>query len=348
MATKQVVLDFLKHDRSLLSARNLYNQFPNKNLAIQSYIAKLPYSVKNLRVVCYELCKLVDVSERQMNALLNQPISIKPIAKVIELPTEPSLEQMEARLLAFTKDVNEEEIELLRNFLNIEFKIPDFSKGLPGTQERKKLAETLNIEVLGKKHKDYDDAFELYCKNSVLEAIDAAKQALIDVKLQELDIATKESIKLRDQFPFLKNQDCPRVLHLLVADLITAHEEFIAKQPLLHEAATQEQLKKLVADVKASYITKKEIFEELDYYHKNESLLGEHPLFEKLAQEEALKKLDAVELAKKISNLTSNINRNKNKRKAAESDSDKEKYQSLIDRDVELKDFVEKELLNRK
>lgn len=348
MATKQLILDFLKYDRSLLSARNLYNKFPNKSLATQAYIANLPHSVKNIRVVCYELCKLVGIPERQMNALLNQPISIKPIAALVNLSVEPTVTEMQERLLAFTPEVAAEEMVSLQKFLNIELNIPVFSKGLPGGNERKDLAEELGIQVLGKKHKDYDAAFEVYYKNLVIESIEKSKQLLIEAKLQELNIVTKESIKLRDQFPFLKQDDCPRVLHFLVADLITAHEEFVTLQPLLHKNATEEQLKKLVKDVKCSFITKKEIFAELDYYKTNGALLGEHSLFEQLAAEEEIVKLNAIDLAKKSSNLINNINRNKNKFKAAEISSDKEKYQSLIDRDVSLKTIVENELLSRK
>lgn len=348
MATKQVVLDFLKYDRSLLTGRNLYNKFPNKSLATQTYIANLPHSVKNLRVVCYELCKLVGIPERQMNALMNQPISIKTLEVLDNLPIEPTIAQMQERLLAFTPEIAVEEVAALKKFLNIEFKAPTFSKGLPGGNERQALANELSIEVLGKNQEDYDKAFEEYYKSLAIKTIEKAKQDLIEVKLQELNITTKESIKLRDQFPFLKNEDCPRILHLLVADLITAHEEFVTKQPLLHKNATEEQLKELVKDVKGSYITKKEIFEELEHYKNTQSLLGAHPLFEKLAQEEVILGLNTTELAKKSSNLTNNINRNKKKLKASENESDKEKYQVLVDRDISLKAIVDNELFKRK
>ena len=344
MATKQAVLDYLKHDRTIMQGRNLYNQFPNKSLATQAYISRLPNSQSNIKKISYELCKLVGVTERQMNALLSQPITTKVEAPVV---TEKSPVEMENKLLAFTTEVSDEVITELADYYKIECVIPEFSKGILGLNERKNLAKELDLEVVGNKSADYDAVFKIYRNELLTTRIAKARESLIEAQLSQLDIKTKESIKLRDQFPFLREADCPRVLHLLVADMITAHENFVEKQPLLHEQATQEQLQKLVAEVKASYIEKKEIFAELEYYNEHKQLLGEHPIFEQLQQEEEIKKLNSVDLAKKISNLTNNINRNKSKLEKAENDADKEKYQTLVDSQTNLKDFAEKELENR-
>ena len=347
MATKNTVIDFIKHDRTLLGGRNLYNKFPGKNLAIQTYLSNLSNNDKNLQIICYELCKLVSVPERQMQALLAVPVSKKkePAKKISkQIKAKESKENLENYLLEFNPDNNTTKLQVLKDFLNIKSTTPKFPKGLPGIKERKAHAKKLGIIVSGKKAKDYDAAFESCFKKQVIETIEQARQNLIKSKLEELSHTTKESIKLRHQFPFLKEKDCPRVLHLLVADLITAHEEFITKQPLLHENTTQEQMKSLVVDVQASYIEKKEIFKELDYFGKTGSLLKEHALFKKLEEEERIKKMNALDLAKKSSNLTSNINRNKSKFNASKNETDKLKYQTLINRDIELKEFISVEL----
>lgn len=344
MATKQAVLDYLKHDRTIMQGRNLYNQFPNKSLATQAYISRLPNSQSNIKKISYELCKLVGITERQMNALLSQPITAKVEVPVV---TEKSPVEMENKLLAFTTEVSDDVLTELADYYKIECEIPEFSKGIKGLSERKNLAKELELVVEGTKAVDYDAVFESYKREHLVKQLEAAKEALVETKLSQLDIKTKESIKLRDQFPFLREADCPRVLHLLVADMITAHENFVEKQPLLHEHATQEQLQKLVAEVKASYIEKKEIFAELEYYNEHKQLLGEHPIFEQLEQEEEIKKLNSVDLAKKISNLTNNINRNKSKLEKAKNDADKAKYQALVDSQTNLKEFAENELENR-
>lgn len=345
MATKGAVLSYLKHDRTIMQGRNLYNQFPTKSLATQSYISRLANTASNVKKVAYELCKLVAIPERQMNALLNQPLSVKPVEKVIVKKPSVDLEKM---VLEFVPNTSEEIINELATYLKIEFSIPEFTKGLLGLSERKNFANELEVEVQGNSNADYDAVFKVYKHEFLTAKIEEAKEVLIESKLQELDVKTKESIKLRDQFPFLRESDCPRVLHLLVADLITAHETFVTQQPLLHQQATQEQLKQLVKEVKASYIDKKEVFAELEYYNEHKELLGEHPIFELLKQEEEIRNLNTVDLAKKNSNLQNNINRNKKKLESAENDVDKEKYEELILSQTKLKEFGEKELETRK
>lgn len=307
MATKDAVLDYLKHDRSMLTGRNLYNKFPNKSLAVQNYLSRLSNSEKNLKVLCYELCVVAGIPERQMTILLSKPVVKKQTTKVITIPTTPTkTPTLEEQLIAFTGEETEETIQALATFVGV---------------------------------KETED---------VIAAIEKAKEILVTNKLENLDINTKESIKLRQQFPFLKNEDCPRELKLLVADLITAYEEFITKQPQLHNNATQEQLQQLVADVNGSYINRKEIFAELENYKNTGKLLGKHPLFKQLEEEETILKLDSTALSKKINNLTNYINRNTKKLNEATTDEDKAKYKAKVDNYTRLKEFAVKEQEKRK
>lgn len=349
MATKQAVLEYIKHDRNLLSGRNLYNKFPNKNLATQSYIANLPSTPSNIRTVCYELCRLVGIAERQMTALLLKKVVKKPVEESKEvIKFEPTTAQLEDILLDFTPEISEDKIQILKSFLNIKIETPVFSKMIQGNKERKQFVEELEIEVSGGKNEDYDVAIEAYSNQLVFEKIAKAKQVLIEARLKVLNPEIKQSIKIRTQFPFLRDKNCPKILQLLVADLISAWEKFKEKQPLLHKNATQEQLQLLVADVTGNYINRKEIFAELEHFSEMGILLGKHPMFKQLEQEEALIRLNAVDLSKKLSNLTSNINRNKKKLKTAESLESKKKYKDLIDDAINLKVIAEKELKKRK
>ncbi|MBE7649327.1 hypothetical protein [Tenacibaculum finnmarkense] len=349
MATKKAVLEYLKHDRSLLSGRNLYNKFQNKNLATQSYIANLSNTPNNIRTVCYELCRLVGIAERQMTALLMKKVVEKPVEtlnNVINL--EPTTAQLEDILLDFTPEMSQDKIQILKSFLNIKIETPVFSKMIQGNKERKQFVEELEIEVSGSKNEDYDLAIEAYSHQLVFEKIEKAKKVLIETRLKALKPEIKQSIKIRTQFPFLRDKNCPKILQLLVADLISAWDDFKEKQPLLHKNATQEQLQLLVADVTSNYINRKEIFAELEHFAEMGILLGKHPKFKKLEEEEALIRLDAVDLAKKIRNLTGNINRNKNKLKKAESLESKKKYKDLIEEAINLRVIAEKELKKRK
>lgn len=346
MANKQAVLDYLKHDRTIMGGRNLYNKFSNKSLAVQSYISRLTNTKSNVRKIAYELCRLCGIKERQMNSLLSQPLQ-KKLIQVAPTKKVSSPEDLKKQLLNFTAEASQDSIKDLVKFLSIKSVLPEFAKGLEGNRQRENFAKEKEIQVHGKKSEDFDKVFTIYEKECFVKEIETRKKQLIAEKLDKLDVKQKESIKLRDQFPFIRSSNCPRVFHLLVADLITAHENFVKQQPLLHKNASESDLKNLVANVKANYIEKKEIFEELEYYQTNQKILGKHPLFSYLKSEDDIKKLNTIDLTKKIVNLKNSINRNKRKSKTAENDQDKKKYEDLVSQQTNLKTFAEKELMNR-
>jgi hypothetical protein len=335
MANKNAVLDFLKHNRTLRIGRDLYNKFSNKNLATQSYFSNIGNTPENVKIVCYELCKLVGIPERQMNALIKQPVTAK-VAEEVVAKKEPSVEKL---LLNFDENSNSNALASVLKSVGLEFNIPVFSKGPKGTNERKALLKSVKIETKAKTNKALDAEINKFSKGLV-DVILAKKQALIETKLQALPEDQKQSIKIRDQFPFLKEKECPTVLKLLVADLITAHEVFVTNQPLLHKNASASDLKALCSKVVASYVEKKEAFAELEFYGKNKALLGVHPLFKQLEEEAAIVKMNVPELGKEIANLTSNINRNKKKETASKTPEDVKFYNDLHTNQQRLKDFV--------
>lgn len=114
MAAKQAVLDYLQHDRTLRGGRDLYNKMPQKNLSIQNYIARFSDTESNLKVICYELCKLVGIPERQMNILLNKPLVKKEIEVIEDKTDETSLDDM---LLNFDAE-NNKDLNKLKTLLN--------------------------------------------------------------------------------------------------------------------------------------------------------------------------------------------------------------------------------------
>ena len=154
--------------------------------------------------------------------------------------------------------------------------------------------------------------------------------------MQALPQEVKASIKLRDQFPFLRQADCPDVLKVLVSDLISAYDTFKSAQPKLHDALDAQTAKKLVDTIKDNYVANKQAYAELEHYKNTSTILGEHPLFERLALKEEITKMATLELTKKIHSLTTNINRNTTKGNGA-----------LVDRDTDLLKHAEDQLSKR-
>lgn len=346
MVGKNDIINFIKFDRSLLTARNLYNKVNGKNLATQSYLSKLSKTPENLRVACYELCKCVGIPERQMKALLSYPVKSKCFLN--ESKVDNNLKNYDDLILRFDQsNFQDKDLSELVNHLKISFQVPRFQKGIKGLKERKDFTNKYKIEVNGTKIVDFDEAILKHKTNYFISEIVKRKEFLLAVQLKEMSDKTKNSIKLREQFPFLKDDDCPRELKLLVSDLITAYDNLIENQPQLHKNLTQEKLSQIANSVKDNFIIRKEVFAELEFYKNNESLLGKHPLFARLKQEDEIKRMNADELSKKKANLINNINRNKKKLKEAKSDKTVAKYKDLLITQVNLKKLVESELKNR-
>lgn len=102
MNAKQKVEQYIKSDRSLIGGRNLYNQLPGHSLAFQRHLSRQQETPQVIERLCYELCKLVGISERNMKILLQNPVKAeKPTAPKADttVPTDPN-----DKLIAFNPE----------------------------------------------------------------------------------------------------------------------------------------------------------------------------------------------------------------------------------------------------
>lgn len=254
---------------------------------MQRYISRMTGSEKDLQVLHYELSKACDISERSMNIMLSgKPKKVEDIEVNEPIKLDPPT--LEDRLMAVDLD-------------NITY------------FDALALLKELEIKPKGRKKED------------VFETVKEARGSLVEKKLEEIPIEVKASIKLREQFPFIKEKDCPDALKILVNDLITSREKFVEDQPKLHGLLTEAEEKQLVDTVLENYITNKEAWDELEHYNSTGEILGKHPIFAMIRDKDEISALNTVDLAKKIKNLKINIGKNKNKGN-----------QELVDRDEVL------------
>lgn len=123
----------------------------------------------------------------------------------------------------------------------------------------------------------------------------------------------KKSIRLRDEFPFLKDPDCPDPLKILVADMISAYDNYHEAHERLFTALTPEDFARASADVVENYLENRTIWDELNHYKEKKELLGKHPIFERLVRLAEISKMTGTELVKLQKSLENNIARNKKK-----------------------------------
>jgi hypothetical protein len=115
-------------------------------------------------------------------------------------------------------------------------------------------------------------------------------------------VGTEETKSLREEFPFLKNEDCPNELKILVADKITAwnmYQEAHAKllqfekgELVLNEAEQTELSKKSVT----AFAENQAIYDELNCYKETGKMLGVHPIFKELQLQREVDEMDNEKL----------------------------------------------------
>ncbi len=129
----------------------------------------------------------------------------------------------------------------------------------------------------------------------------------------------KEQYRVRTQWPFLADPECPPELKLLISDKITIYSNCVKAYESLSDAQENElcnQLRILVTN----FVDNHKIYQELQHYKKTNTTLGEHPIFAQIRRIKDLRNLNTIELFKKKKNLENNLWRTKAKLKKEKRD----------------------------
>jgi hypothetical protein len=102
----------------------------------------------------------------------------------------------------------------------------------------------------------------------------------------------------RTEFPFLSRANCPPELKALAADKITAWENYTAAHEKLFDCNSLDQCYETAFDVVENYLENRLIYEELEYYGKNGSILGKHRIFDQYKKYQRLRGYNVIELVK--------------------------------------------------
>lgn len=102
--------------------------------------------------------------------------------------------------------------------------------------------------------------------------------------------------RFRDDFPFLRDPDCPPELKILAADKITAHERYIQAHDHLFDCTTLDECYQTARAAIENFQENRSIFAELDYYREHHAILGKHRIFDHLRQLRKLRGLNIVAL----------------------------------------------------
>ncbi|HUI32013.1 MAG TPA: hypothetical protein VLY84_00220 [Dysgonamonadaceae bacterium] len=257
---------------------DLYRKHPEALPTLNRSFNAQGYSPANLRSIEYELKKTYKIKDSEVASF-----SAKE-TKVVRL----DVKALSAELLA--------ELQLL------DFDVVDYSKVLKPLANR--VAKELDVKLESTKKVD----LIAFLKGHTTNTVEAAPNPFIDAPED-----VKQGIKLRDEFPFLKDETCPDKFKILVSDKFTAYENFKSGREeikkLLAEGATEADLFELAKSVVENFELNLEIYDELNYYKEHGQILGKHPIFKEEMMQATVDAYSTKELLKTQGNLRSYISR---------------------------------------
>jgi hypothetical protein len=155
----------------------------------------------------------------------------------------------------------------------------------------------------------------VYQKETIVEQeipVEAPPPPVVEVtNLEELKTNLPEdarkAFRLRDEFPFLKEMDCPNELKILVHDMLCSFDNYKLAHEALFTAENEEELLQFSKATVESYLENRLIWDELNYFKEHQKVLAVHPIFEEMREVNLIREMKIIDLAKKKKNLLSNI-----------------------------------------
>ncbi|MFL9844733.1 hypothetical protein [Flavobacterium rhizosphaerae] len=161
--------------------------------------------------------------------------------------------------------------------------------------------------------------------------------------------AEDEPQKIRSEYPFLNDKNCPDELLILVGKKIAAYNRYKEAHENLQEAKegkiqlTEDEQLALAKEATENFAESEAIKKELDHYLEKKEVLGEHPIFARLTLEREVEAMTNEECLKFVKGSASYISKKNKAIASATTDERKAKLQA------ELKDRQDKlELVNKK
>lgn len=159
-------------------------------------------------------------------------------------------------------------------------------------------------------------ALETWCKTQQADT-DSDYKTVIKKKLEALqslpaakaqpDPEPAAKPKLREDFAFLSDPDCPNELKILASNKITAYHNYVSGHEKLFDCTSPIEQLQAAKFVTENFIENRLIHKELQHYKDHRQILGDHPIFAMLKRIRELSKLNVIELIKLKKKLQHNI-----------------------------------------
>ena len=153
-------------------------------------------------------------------------------------------------------------------------------------------------------------------------------------KYSEAPETVRKAIRFREEFPFLRQPDCPDELKVLVADMFSAYDLYRESHRMLVETPDD--------------VENRQMWEELEYYKNNGEILGKAQVMRQAREKQEISSLTDLELSKQLGNAKSNISKGKNELEKAPDEEQRAKAMEKTRKWTERKNLLEAEMESRK
>jgi hypothetical protein len=101
----------------------------------------------------------------------------------------------------------------------------------------------------------------------------------------------------------LRQHDCPAELKILVADMLTAYDNYRQGHACLYTASTHADIHQASKQTVESYLENRLIWKELKHYKEKGTILGEHKIFSWMKRAQDIRGMKIGELVTMKKNL---------------------------------------------
>ncbi|HPS61872.1 MAG TPA: hypothetical protein PLK82_02365 [Bacteroidales bacterium] len=109
----------------------------------------------------------------------------------------------------------------------------------------------------------------------------------------------------------MRRQDCPQELKILVADMITAYNDYVQSHELLFSSNIYDDIARNSETAVESFLENRRIWDELNHYKITGQILGKHPIFSWFRRVEEIRRLKVSALVTLKIRLENNLVRNR-------------------------------------
>ena len=352
-SVKEEILNYLQGPRNYVEGVELYAKYGASKTLVQT-LRRQGVTRASKEMLYEELRKLAGITEadfRKIRQMATRPtMETAPVApvKTVAMKTKAETDKILLELAAMF-DVSVEDLvkpetrqEIIAYYKGEK---EDSEVTAEKLEELERYLDSLGVTDIEELADQLDE------KDRIISKLEKSLETA-EKKYKAAPAATVKMIRFREQFTFLREDDCPDVLKILVADLFTAYgkyKEAHARLAAMPDDADAIETAKLSEEVVENFIKDREIWEELEYYQEHHELLGKCAKVKAIQERQEVSGLTDVELVQKRQSAAAQISKAKKVLEDKKADDDKKtKASETLAKWTAKKEAIEAEIEGRK